>query len=218
MNQSLLVIDYIESCCLEEFRDPQLKMELSKVRSMAKSLEQLITHYRMKKLGNVVWITCCSWMKGYVHPNVERLYEENPESEFYSIRSGGNGFYFVRPLPDEPIFEKNIYSAFTGTNGQLDSYLRNQKIEQLVISGIYSTGCVNATICEAFHLGYKLMIIEDCVETFDSEDKQIYQHNLLTDWSYMYGKVVKLSAFMRGVRHFRRYASKMAPQKSVMCQ
>ena len=196
MNQALLVIDYIESCCLEEYRDPHLRMGLSKVRGLAKSLEILIDHYRMNKLGNVVWITCCPWVKGYVHPNIERLYEENPESEFYSIRSDGNDFYIVRPQPDEPVFEKNIYSAFSGTQGRLDKYLRNQGIEHLIISGIYSTGCVNATICEAFHHGYKLTIIEDCVETFDSEDKQLYQHNLLIDWSNMYGKIAGLSAFM----------------------
>ncbi len=197
MNQALLVIDYIENCCLEEYKNPQLKICLSKVRRMAASLEKLVRYYRINKLGNVVWITCCPWIKGYLHPNVERLYEEIPESEFYSIRPDGNDFYIVKPLPGEQIFEKNIYSAFTGTQGHLDGYLRNQNIEHLIISGIYSTGCVNASICEAFHLGYKLTIVGDCVETFDGDDSQIFQRNLITDWSYMYSNVVGLDEFMR---------------------
>jgi len=90
-----------------------------------------------------------------------------------------------------------VYSAFSGTEEQLESYLNKKNIEHLVISGIYSTGCVNATICEAFHHGYKLTIIRDCVETFDDEDKQAYQRHLFTDWSFMYGKVVSLADFMK---------------------
>ena len=197
MNQALLVIDFIESCCLEEYKSPSLNISLSKVQGMANSIQKLVDYYRTNGIGKVIWITCCPWIKGYLHPNVERLYEENPESEFYSIKSGGNSFYKVNPLLGEPIFEKNIYSAFSGTQGQLDNYLRDQKVEHLVISGIYSTGCINATICEAFHLGYKLTVIRDCVETFDNEDKQLYQNTLFSDWSYMYGTVAGLSDFMK---------------------
>jgi len=197
MKQVLLVIDYIESCCLEEYRDARLNHGLSKVRSIAPSLEELITFYRKQKMGEVIWITCCPWVKGQVHPNIERLYEENPESEFYSNRQGGNNFYKIQPEKQERIFDKNLYSAFSGTQGQLEAYLKNNNIEHLVISGIYSTGCVNATICEAFHHGYKLSIIRDCVETFDKAANQAYQKHLLKDWLYMYGEVINLADFIK---------------------
>ncbi|MFC1953448.1 isochorismatase family cysteine hydrolase [Chloroflexota bacterium] len=197
MKQALIIIDYIESCCLEEYKDVWFDLGLSKVRSIASSLQELITFYREQKRGEVIWITACPWVKGYVHPNVERLYEENPEAEFYSNTLEGNNFYLIQPEKNEQVFEKNLYSAFSGTQGKLEVYLKSKDIEHLIISGIYSTGCVNATICEAFHHGYKLTIIGDCVETFDDEDRQAFQRNLFTDWAYMYGKVVNLADFMK---------------------
>ena len=196
MKQALLVIDYIESCCLEKYRDSHLNLGLSKVRNIAPLLQELITFYRNNSKGEVIWLTCCPWVKGYVHPNIDRLYDENPEAEFYSNTLEGNDFYYVKPKKHERIFEKNMYSAFSGTNGQLDTYLKDKNIEHLVVVGIYSTGCINATICEAFHHGYKLTIIRDCVETFDEPEKQEYQKHIFTDWSYMYGKVISLSDFI----------------------
>ena len=199
MKQALLIIDYIENCCLEEYKNPYLNIGLSKVREIAKSLEKLLTYFREQNLGNIIWITSCPWIKGYVHPNIERFYNENPESEFYSIKTGGNDFYIIKPKKDEPVFEKNSYSAFSGTQGELSKYLRKQRIDHLIISGIYSTGCVNATICEAFHQGHKLTVIKDCVETFDDQAKQLFQRNLLIDWSYMYGNVKSLSEYIKSM-------------------
>jgi nicotinamidase-related amidase len=196
MKQALLIIDYIESCCIKTYRDPHLNFGLLKVRNIASSLKTLVTFYREHNPGEVIWVTSCPWVKGYVHPNIERLYDENPEARFYSNTLEGNSFYKLTPNVDEQVFEKNLYSAFSGTNGRLHSYLQKKQMKHLVICGIYSTGCVNATICEAFHLGYKLTIIRDCVETFDSMDKQGYQEYILTDWSYMYGRVVRLTEFM----------------------
>lgn len=196
MKQALLVIDYIESCCIESYRDPHLNLGLSKVRNIASSLETLVAFYRKHNSGEVIWVTSCPWIKGYVHPNIEQLYDENPEAMFYSNTLEGNNFYKLTPKEDEQIFEKNLYSAFSGTDGRLHSYLQKKQIKHLVICGIYSTGCVNATVCEAFHNGYKLTIIRDCVETFDQPNKQEYQKYILTDWSYMYGKVVSSAEFM----------------------
>jgi nicotinamidase-related amidase len=114
-------------------------------------------------------------VKGYVHPNIERFYIENPEAEFYSNTIEDCDFYRILPEKNESVFEKNMYSAFSGTQGQLEAYLQKRNIEHLIICGVYSTGCVNATICEALHHGFKLTIIRDCVETFDEAGIQEFQ-------------------------------------------
>jgi nicotinamidase-related amidase len=196
MNKALLVIDYTENACIETYQNPRYNLRLSKVRDIAPLLEKLITFHRTQNIGEVIWIKSCPWVKGQVHPNIERFYNENPQVEFYSIKPGGEDFYHIQPGEYEKIFKKNMYSAFSGTQGQLDEYLRERNIGHLIISGIYSTGCVNTTICEAFHLGYKMTIIKDCVETFDEPGKQAFQCHLLNDWSLMYGKVMDLSKYM----------------------
>ncbi len=197
MNKALLVIDYTENACFETYQNPRYNLRLSKVREIAPSLEKLVAFHRTHQRGEIIWIKSCLWLKKYLHPNIVRFYDENPEAEFYSIKPGGDNFYHVRPEEHEKIFEKNMYSAFSSTQGQLHKYLKEKSIGHLIISGIYSTGCVNATICEAFHLGYKLTIIRDCVETFDEPGKQAFQRYLLNDWSLMYGKVSGLPQFIK---------------------
>jgi nicotinamidase-related amidase len=199
MNKALLVIDYTENACIEEYQNPRYNLRLSKVRDIASLLEKLINFHRTQNTGEVIWIKSCPWVKGQVHPNIERFYDENPQVEFYSFKPGGEDFYHIHPEEYEKLLKKNMYSAFSGTQGRLDEYLRDRNIRHLVISGIYSTGCVNATICEAFHLGYKMTIIKDCVETFDEPGKQAFQRHLLDDWSLMYGKIMDLSQYMENV-------------------
>jgi nicotinamidase-related amidase len=89
-----------------------------------------------------------------------------------------------------------MYSAFSGTGGRLHSYLSEQSVEHLVVTGVYSTGCVNATICEAFHLGYRLSIVKDCVATFDRTRSQDYQKILIQDWEHMYGELISSQKVM----------------------
>ncbi len=197
MKEALMVIDYVESCLNEDYGEVQSKLGLSRVRNIAPLLETLISFYRIQKRGDIIWIKSCPWVIGYVHPNIERFYFENPEAEFYSNTIEGCDFHHIKPEKNEPVFEKNMYSAFSGTQGRLELYLQERNIEHLIICGVYSTGCVNATICEAFHHGFKLTIIRDCVETFDEPGIQEYQKYLINDWSLMYGKVLYLSDYIK---------------------
>jgi nicotinamidase-related amidase len=191
MNICLIVVDYTESCCLKKYEKPEWKCTMSAVRAIAERIGNLVALFRGSNLGPVVWIRPCPWVPGRVHPNIQALYEQNPNARFYSDGTGSTTFYKVQPLAGEPVFEKNLYSAFSGTAGRLDAYLREGAIERLVICGVYSTGCVNATVCEAFHHGYRLTIVRDCVETFDDEYKQRFQRHLLKDWELMCGQVVE---------------------------
>jgi nicotinamidase-related amidase len=186
---ALLIIDYTESCCLEKYERPEWGCTFKAVRALAPRLIALLDAFRQKRLGEVVWAISCPWTPGRVHSNIEAHYTENPEFEFYSDGTGAACFYEVQPRAEEKIFEKNLYSAFSGSGGSLHAYLQKQEIERLAIAGVYSTGCVNATICEAFHLGYRLSIISDCVETFDRDFSQEHQRHLIREWGYMYGKV-----------------------------
>ncbi len=49
MKETLMVIDYIENCCNENYGDVQSKLGLSRVRSIAQSLEKLSSFYRNQK-------------------------------------------------------------------------------------------------------------------------------------------------------------------------
>ncbi|MEP6618880.1 MAG: cysteine hydrolase family protein [bacterium] len=69
------------------------------------------------------------------------------------------------PLAGEPIFQKNVNSAFIGTG--LESYLRTNGIEELVVVGITTDHCVSTTVRMASNLGFKVTLVSDATATFE---------------------------------------------------
>jgi len=78
--------------------------------------------------------------------------------------SQGNDFLDrIRPRDDEWICEKARASAFYGTI--LDSYLRLHKIETVIFCGGSTSGCVRASVVDAFSAGFRPVVAEEA--TFD---------------------------------------------------
>ena len=74
----------------------------------------------------------------------------------------------LEPLPNETIFQKNVNSAFIGTN--LENYLRNKSIDKLIIVGMTLPHCVSTTVRMASNLDFKVILIEDATITFEMKD------------------------------------------------
>ena len=100
--------------------------------------------------------------------NIEIIYVqhvENPEaqtSEDWQLSALLN-----RKL-DEKVFQKRYNSMFKETG--LKEYLDQQGIEQLVLCGMQTEYCVDTSVKVGFEYGYKLIIPEGAVTTFDGED------------------------------------------------
>ena len=78
------------------------------------------------------------------------------------------GFQFkpeVTPIEGEPVFRKTVNSAFIGT--ELESYLRENGIEHIVIVGLTTDHCVSTTTRMAGNLGFKALLVFDATATFD---------------------------------------------------
>jgi nicotinamidase-related amidase len=91
-----------------------------------------------------------------------------PDSTY---RPGQEGHEFkpqVAPLSGETIVAKQTNSAFIGTD--LESMLRGQGIQRLVITGVITNNSVEATVRMAGNLGFETYLVEDACFTFGRKD------------------------------------------------
>lgn len=89
----------------------------------------------------------------------------------------------IEPQPEELVLRKVSHSAFTSTG--IDQILRNMGITCLVILGVGTNVCVETTARDAADKGYKCVMVEDALATFN---QAMHDHSLLT-FDLWFGRV-----------------------------
>lgn len=79
---------------------------------------------------------------------------------------------FAMPLAGERVFQKNVNSAFIGT--ELENFLRTSAISTLVIVGLTTDHCVSTTTRMAGNLGFTTYLVSDATATFDRRSHGTY--------------------------------------------
>ena len=69
----------------------------------------------------------------------------------------------VQPLAGETVMEKNFPNAFRNTG--LREFLEKQNIKNLVVAGMMTHMCVDASVRHAADLGYKIPLLGDACAT-----------------------------------------------------
>jgi nicotinamidase-related amidase len=77
----------------------------------------------------------------------------------------GAGYYQVRPQPGDIEVRKRLYSAFAGT--RFDEDLRARGIDTLVVVGLTTDCCVDATVRDAFHRDFNVFVVADACDAYD---------------------------------------------------
>ena len=66
----------------------------------------------------------------------------------------------LAPQPGDYQIPKRRYSGFFGTD--LDIVLRENGVKSVIVTGVLSNICVRCTVTDAFFLGYRVFVPEDC--------------------------------------------------------
>lgn len=84
------------------------------------------------------------------------------------LRAGQTGNDFMTGIdgPHDLLVVKSVNSAFYG-NPDLDAWLRERGITELVIAGITTNHCCETTARMAGNLGYRVSFVLDATRTFD---------------------------------------------------
>lgn len=85
----------------------------------------------------------------------------------------------LAPLPNELVFRKNGSTAFGMT--RIDLVLWNLGIETLVVGGVVTNQCVEATVRGAFDHGFSVVLLHDATATY-SEELQNGTLRSVGDW------------------------------------
>ena len=84
----------------------------------------------------------------------------------------------ISPLDNDVTIKKKYSDSFLETT--LDDVLKNSEINDLVVCGFVTEGCVDTTIRRAFSLGYNVEVAGDCHSTTDNKiltAEQIIKHH-----------------------------------------
>jgi len=110
----------------------------------------------------------------------------------------------VEPLPGEIVFQKNYPNSFRDT--PLLDHLREKQVDQVVVCGMMTHMCVDATVRAAFDYGLEVTVIQDACATraltFGDQTIPAAQVHgaFLAALGFIYAKVVSTGDFLASFR------------------
>lgn len=126
----------------------------------------------------------------------EVLYVRHNEEAGCELETGTRNweiYHEIAPLADEKIVDKHFSSAFRNTG--LKEYLDGKGVKTIVLVGLQTEYCVDATCKSAFEFGYEVIIPEETNSTYDNRyltaDK-LYQFYNYSIWNNRFAEVVPM--------------------------
>ena len=156
MRSALLVMD-VQVARLQRFGTPELVAALKRAIAEARRQEVLVVFVRL----------------GFR----ERHPEVSPDNKLFAAiaaagsnldSDGGAAFDLeLAPVAGDIVVTKRRVSAFTGSD--LAQALRGQRVTDLVLAGIATSGVVLSTLTEAADLDYRIAVLSDACVDADPE-------------------------------------------------
>jgi ureidoacrylate peracid hydrolase len=176
---ALVVVDVQNDFCHEEGAFARMGRDVNIVRAMIPRLAELIDAARAA--GVPVMFT--QYMTNESSESEVVLEQRSRGRAGLSYcREGtfGADLYLVGSKPGEQVIPKHRYSAFVGTN--FDVILRSTGRRTLVMTGIATNGCVEATARDGFMHDYYIVLVDDCCSSYSAELHQATLTNCRDAW------------------------------------
>ncbi len=128
--------------------------------------------------------------------NVEVIYVRHDDGEGQALTKGADGFEIyeeISPMSDERIFDKFVNSSFNGTG--LLEYLRGKGEKEIIVVGLQTEYCIDATVKCGFEHGFRVIVPEYSNSTFDNEfmtAEQSYRYYNEFMWKNRYAECVSV--------------------------
>lgn len=180
MNTALLIIDVQN----DYFEGGTMTLSGSEQASI--NIRKILDQFRMKDLPVI---------------HIQHIANRPTATFFLSDTFGAKIHSSVEPMKNEAVFIKHYPNSFRETG--LKEYLEKQGITHLVICGMMTQMCVDATVRAAKDLGYNCTLIGDGCATKDLEingktiGAESVHLSFLAALSYFYAEVKTTEQFLK---------------------
>ncbi len=136
--------------------------------------------------------------------NIEVIYVRHDDGVGSELTKGTEGFEIYKefqPLKREKIFNKNFNSAFKGTG--LLEYLKTKDENELIIVGLQTDYCIDATIKCGFEHGFNILVPAYSNTTVDNkfmtaEESYKYYNEFI--WNRRYAECISIEETIKRMR------------------
>jgi nicotinamidase-related amidase len=181
MNTALIIVD------IQNDYFPNGKMELSNPEKAAANAAKVLEKFRQKTEDNIFHVQhiASDPALGFFLPNTEGV----------KINDA------VQPLEHENKIKKHFPNSFLET--ELDSKLKANGVTKVVVVGMMTHMCIDATVRAAVDLGYETTLIEDACATRDLsyQDRNVpaeqVHYAFVSALNGMYANVISTEDFLR---------------------
>jgi ureidoacrylate peracid hydrolase len=178
-NAALVVVDVQNDFCHDEGAFARMGRDVEPLRAMVPRLQELIDAAREASVP-VIFLAYTQNDATESDVLVEQRSRGRAGLPYCREGTFGVELYEVAPKPGEPVIAKHRYSGFIGT--ELDVILRSTGRRTLVMTGIATNGCVEATARDGFMHDYYIVLVDDCCACYSAELHQATLTNCRDAW------------------------------------
>ncbi len=126
---------------------------------------------------------------------IEVIFVRHDDGEGRPLSKGNDGFEIYdgfRPMDGELVFDKTVNSSFKGTG--LLEYLREKEEDKIMVVGLQSDYCIDATIKCGFEHGFQMIVPANTNSTFDNQfmsAEETYHYYNEFMWNNRYAQCIE---------------------------
>jgi ureidoacrylate peracid hydrolase len=163
---ALLVVDVQRDFCAADGAFGRLGRDLSRVQEMLPALERLVGSARGAGV-KVIFLRYAQSPETESEVHLEQRGRGRADIAYCQEGTPGVEFHRIEPMAGESVVTKHRYSGFINTD--LDLILRSSGVRTLVMTGVATNGCVEATARDGFMHDYYIVFTSDGAATYSPE-------------------------------------------------
>jgi ureidoacrylate peracid hydrolase len=166
---ALLIVDVQRDFCAPDGAFSVLGRDLNRVQRILPRLKLLVEAARRSQV-RVVFLRYVQSELTESDVHLEQRARGRADLRYCQEGTPGAEFYYVLPEAGDAVVNKHRYSGFINTD--LGIILRSLGIRTIVMTGVATNGCVEATARDGFMHDFYVVFVDDCSATYSEEMHQ----------------------------------------------